>query len=348
MDIFSDIAGWFTSLLDNVGSIAVGFLLLGFAFQWGQTMFNSIAWRSVLAAAYPDKKILQKEISAGYAGGVALNSVLPGQAGTVTYLGLFRASISGSSVATIVSGAAVQAIFWSIVGGLVYLVLFLSRAGRVRRDAGLAGGSSATTRSSRSPSRRHGRADRARGARDQSGGIAQWDQARPGRGDPSHSAPLSRPGGDVPGALLRLPDRVNATFMLAYSIGPTPHNLFIVIAAASIAAVFSVAPGGVGATTAVLLIALAGEASQATITAYSVGQQAACVLANICLGALLMVKVFGWDATRSVMRRKKKNNGESPPPAPTRSRRRSSRAAPGTRTANRRSRSRSVPAAARR
>ena len=77
------------------------------------------------------------------------------------------------------------------------------------------------------------------------------------------------------------------------------------IAAASIAAVFSVAPGGVGATTAVLQIALAGEASQATITAYSVGQQAACMLANIGLGALLMVKVFGWDATRSVIHRKK-------------------------------------------
>ena len=93
--------------------------------------------------------------------------------------------------------------------------------------------------------------------------------------------------------------------MLAYNITPTPRNVFIVIAAASIAAVFSVAPGGVGATTAVLLIALSGEASDATITAYSVGQQAACMLANIGLGVLLMVKVFGWDATRSVMHRKK-------------------------------------------
>ena len=34
------------------------------------------------------------------------------------------------------------------------------------------------------------------------------------------------------------------------------------------------------------------------------------MLANIGLGVLLMVKVFGWDATRSVMHRKKKPKGE--------------------------------------
>src|SRR4029079_19333313 len=95
--------------------------------QWGQTLLNSVAWRNVLQAAYPKTNVLQKEVSAGYAAGVGLNSVLPGQAGTITYLALFRASINGSSVATIAAGAAVQAIFWSIVGGLVYLLLFLSR-----------------------------------------------------------------------------------------------------------------------------------------------------------------------------------------------------------------------------
>jgi hypothetical protein len=123
----SDLAGWFGDLIENVGSIGLGYLILGCLLQWGQTLLNSVAWRNVLQASYPEKHILQKEISAGYAAGVGLNSVLPGQAGTITYLALFRASISGSSVATITAGAAVQAIFWSIVGGLVYLLLFLSR-----------------------------------------------------------------------------------------------------------------------------------------------------------------------------------------------------------------------------
>src|SRR5690242_8725433 len=123
----SDLAGWCADLIENVGSIAIPYLILGSLLQWGQTLLNSVAWRNVLQASYPEKHILQKEISAGYAAGVGLNSVLPGQAGTITYLALFRASIYGSSVATIAAGAAVQAIFWSIVGGLVYLLLFFSR-----------------------------------------------------------------------------------------------------------------------------------------------------------------------------------------------------------------------------
>ena len=312
MDIFSDIAGWFTSLLDNVGSIAVGFLLLGFAFQWGQTMFNSIAWRSVLAAAYPDKKILQKEISAGYAGGVALNSVLPGQAGTVTYLGLFRASIYGSSVATITAGAAVQAIFWSIVGGLVYLVLFLSRPDAFNSKLGgitgfisdhpvvsltIAAGTVVLIVVAL-------RVIRERLHR-------QWDQL--GQGAAILRTPRRYLARVVTFQALSYTCRicVNATFMHAYGIPVTAHNLFIVIGAASIAAVVSVAPGGIGATTTVLLVALSGEASQATITAYSVGQQAACMLANVVLGVVLMAKVFGWDATRSLMHRQKKTKGES-------------------------------------
>jgi len=104
---------------------------------------------------------------------------------------------------------------------------------------------------------------------------------------------------------------VNATFMAAYGIPVTARNIFIVIAAASIASVVAVAPGGIGATTSVLLVALAGQATQAEITSYSVGQQAACMLANIVLGLILMSKVFGWDATRSVMHRRKKSKGES-------------------------------------
>ena len=93
----SDFAGWFADLIENVGSIGLGYLILGCLLQWGQTLLNSVAWRNVLQASYPEKHILQKEISAGYAAGVGLNSVLPGQAGTITYLALFRASISGQA-----------------------------------------------------------------------------------------------------------------------------------------------------------------------------------------------------------------------------------------------------------
>lgn len=312
MDILSDLAGWFTSTVSNVADIELRYLVIGFALQWGQTLFNSVAWCNVLKASYPDKHVQQKEISAGYAGGVALNSVLPGQAGTVTYLALFRASIQDSSVPTIVAGAAVQAIFWSIVGALVYLILFLSRPSSFHVSLGAV----ATWIGD------HKvfsvllvvatvvlilialRVIRERLHR-------QWDQL--GQGAAILHTPrryLSRVA-----ALQALSYAcrigVNMTFMHAYGIPLSARNVFIVIAAASIASVVAVAPGGIGATTAVLVVALSGQASESTITAYSVGQQTACMLANIILGLILMSKVFGWDATRSLMHRRKKKEGET-------------------------------------
>jgi len=308
----SDLAGWFGDLIENVGSIGLGYLILGCLLQWGQTLLNSVAWRNVLQASYPEKHILQKEISAGYAAGVGLNSVLPGQAGTITYLALFRASISGSSVATITAGAAVQAIFWSIVGGLVYLLLFFSRPdafdvklGTITSWIGdhlvitlllVAAAAALILICARLiKTRLH----------------EQWDQL--GQGAAILHTPRRYLARVVTFQALSYACRigVNATFMAAYGIPVTARNIFIVIAAASIASVVAVAPGGIGATTSVLLVALAGQATQAEITSYSVGQQAACMLANIVLGLILMSKVFGWDATRSVMHRRKKTKGES-------------------------------------
>ena len=238
MGWLSDLSGWIGTTLDNIASIDPIYLIIGFAFQFGQTLLNSVAWRNVLQAAYPEKHVLQKEISAAYAGGVGLNSVLPGQAGTVTYLALFRASISGSSVTTIVSGAAVQAIFWSIVGGLVsapdsfdealgsvwawmgdhLLVTLVVIAGTVVLLV-IAGG--VVKRRLRE----------------------QWEQA--GQGAAILHTPRRYLTRVVVFQALSYGCRiaVNVTFMLAYNIDPTPRNVFIVIAAASIAAVFSVAAG---------------------------------------------------------------------------------------------------------
>ena len=70
MGWLSDLAGWIETTFDNIASIDPIYLIIGFAFQFGQTLLNSVAWRNVLQAAYPDKHVLQKEISAAYAGGV--------------------------------------------------------------------------------------------------------------------------------------------------------------------------------------------------------------------------------------------------------------------------------------
>ena len=70
-----------------------------------------------------------REIFATYAGGIGLNSFLPAQAGTIAYLGMYRAIIVNSRMVTIVAGGIAQNLFYAVIGTLVYIYLFTRRAG---------------------------------------------------------------------------------------------------------------------------------------------------------------------------------------------------------------------------
>jgi hypothetical protein len=52
-------------------------------------------------------------------------------------------------------------------------------------------------------------------------------------------------------------------------------------------------PGGAGTQQALLAFALAGTASQSQILAFSVGQQLVITLANVILGIIALLRVFG-------------------------------------------------------
>ena len=54
-----------------------------------------------------------REIFAAYAGGIGLNSFLPAQAGTIAYLGMYRAIIVNSRMVTIVAGGIAQNLFYA-------------------------------------------------------------------------------------------------------------------------------------------------------------------------------------------------------------------------------------------
>ena len=122
-------ADWLSQLWDTLTSVSVPVMLLGLAFQTAQTCLVALAWRNILRVSYPDGGVNYRDTLGYYAGGNGLNAILPASAGTVAMLGLFRTSIEGSTVAGLVGATVVQNIFFAVVGGLVYLWLFLSVAG---------------------------------------------------------------------------------------------------------------------------------------------------------------------------------------------------------------------------
>jgi uncharacterized membrane protein YbhN (UPF0104 family) len=79
------------------------------------------AWRNVLRAAYPDKKISYLQLSAAYLAGAGINAIVPAHAGDVTKVFLVKRQIPDSSYPAVTSSFLVQTVFDTSIGVLVLL-----------------------------------------------------------------------------------------------------------------------------------------------------------------------------------------------------------------------------------
>jgi uncharacterized membrane protein YbhN (UPF0104 family) len=79
------------------------------------------AWRNVLRASYPDKRIPFLPLAAAYLAGAGINAVVPAHAGDVTKVFLVKRQIPDSSYPAVTSSFLVQTVFDTSVGILVLL-----------------------------------------------------------------------------------------------------------------------------------------------------------------------------------------------------------------------------------
>jgi uncharacterized membrane protein YbhN (UPF0104 family) len=77
------------------------------------------AWRNVLRAAYPEKRISFLQLSAAYLAGAGINAIIPAHAGDVTKVFLVKRQIPDSSYPAVTSSFLVQTVFDTSVGILV-------------------------------------------------------------------------------------------------------------------------------------------------------------------------------------------------------------------------------------
>ncbi|HET7590725.1 MAG TPA: lysylphosphatidylglycerol synthase transmembrane domain-containing protein [Solirubrobacterales bacterium] len=95
-------------------AIALGCLL-------AMQLVRAWAWRNVLRAAYPDKRIAFLPLSAAYLAGAGINAVVPARAGDVTKVFLVKRQIPDSSYPAVTSSFLVQTVFDTSVGIVVLL-----------------------------------------------------------------------------------------------------------------------------------------------------------------------------------------------------------------------------------
>ena len=93
-------------------AFALGFLL-------AMQLSRAWAWRNVLRAAYPARRISFLPLSAAYLAGAGINAIVPAHAGDVTKVFLVKRQIPDSSYPAVTSSFLVQSVFDTTIGLLV-------------------------------------------------------------------------------------------------------------------------------------------------------------------------------------------------------------------------------------
>jgi uncharacterized membrane protein YbhN (UPF0104 family) len=113
----------FAAAASHVAALDGRFLLPALGLQLANLALRSFAWRNVLAAAYPDRRVPVLRVAAAYTAGVGMNSFLPARGGDVAKLVLVRTQLPGSSLATIGAALGVLVAFDVVLGTTLVLTL---------------------------------------------------------------------------------------------------------------------------------------------------------------------------------------------------------------------------------
>lgn len=286
-----DVIGWLQDFWAQVKDIPVGYLIAGAALQIVQTTFNGIAYYGILKYGYPDAGVTLWPIVTAYAVGVAMNNFLPANIGTFVTLLMFVAIIPGSTFPGILAAYMVNKIFFTIVGGLVYLYLFLEAGAAFDVELGWL--------------RDHGLLALLLMA---TGAVllvvvarifwrwlkGLWEKAKQG------GKILESPKAFVTRVLL--PQTISyaakigviCVFLAAYAIPVTFDSVMSVIGSSSAANMTSVTPGAVGITQAANVVALQDYTDADTATSYSLTQQLVTTIVNQIYAFVLVILIFGW------------------------------------------------------
>jgi uncharacterized membrane protein YbhN (UPF0104 family) len=295
----ANVRGWLDSFWDTLSAVSPWYLLAGSALQVTQTTFNGIAYYAILRYGYPNGNVTFWPIVAAYAVGVAMNNFLPANIGTFVTLLMYVALINGATFPGVFAAYLVNKIFFTVVGGLVYLYLFLEAGKAFDVELGWF--------------RDHPVLALAIAA----GAVfllilvgrifwhwikGMWEKAKEGgRILESPKAYLTR---------VLVPQTISyaakigviVIFLAAYSIPVTFHSVMSVIGSSSAANMTSVTPGAVGVTQAANSVALSDYTSSSTATAYSLAQQLWTTATNMGYALALVVLVFGWSGGKVLVR----------------------------------------------
>jgi uncharacterized protein (TIRG00374 family) len=288
MDVFDAIAGHGADLAGKFAAVDPRLLVLAAVLHVSNHILRSFAWRNILTAAYPDRRVSFTGVTAAYASGVALNAVIPARGGDAAKLALARAEIRGSSITTIGATITVLLPFDLLAAAATLLLvgvtgdapLTVNLDSAATTGTWLTGNLVLTTAIVAGTAMVAGLAVRYLRPR-----IRQvWERIRQG------------------GAILRTPRRYLArvalpqavawicrigvvmSLLAAFGLPASPALAALVMVVAGASTVVPLTPGGAGTQQVLLAYALSEAASSAAVVSFSIGMQAGVTAVNALLG----------------------------------------------------------------
>ena len=270
------------SVVHDLAGVDPRMAALALGFHVANHALRSVAWRNVVAAAYPESRVRLLPIAAAYASGVALNAVAPARGGDAAKVALARTALPGSSVPTLAATISVLVVFDLVFA--TALLLLVAAAGLVPVQL-----PSASTAAGHWPLIAAGA-----GALALIGFVA-------GRAAHSRLRTLwarLRQGGAIlrtPGRYLRRVALVQAgawccriavvlCLLVGFGLPASIPVAGVVMVMAGASTLIPLAPGGAGAQQIMVAFALSQTASAAAVVSFSVGMQAGVTAVNALLG----------------------------------------------------------------
>lgn len=272
--------------------------LLALAFHLANIGLRSLAWRNVLRAAYPDRRVPLAGIAGSYAAGMAMNSFMPARGGDLVKIGLARTRIRDSSVPTIASSMAVISAFDAAAGATI--ILLLAALGLVPTPPGLPALPGVAALPAAHPVLAVVAVGAAAlvalllGRRFAPRLSVLWQNLR--RGVEILRSPRRYATEVVPVQLAAWSCRLGAAYFLlaALNVPASLSAAAIVVVVGGLATLLPT-PGGVGTQQVLLAYLLHTTASTATIVSFSIGMQATITTLNLLVGlsaAMLMMRTL--------------------------------------------------------
>jgi len=273
----------------NLARVQWTYLSLAILCQLVKTAVASRAWRNVVAAAYPERRVPWTGLYGAYLAGVGVNAVIPARGGDVVKLLIAKRRVEGSTYTTLAATIAALMVFdlvvalalliWAVSIGVLPSLHVLPHLpdfdfGWFFRHPRLAlwivGAIMVVLTIAGVWATRRIAAFRRRVAQ----GFAVFrDRPRYARTVASWQA--------LDWAL-----RLTTVywFLRAFGIPADVQNTLLVQVTASLSTVFPFSPGGIGTEQALTLYVLAGEAKRSALLAFSVGQNLTITIVNGVLG----------------------------------------------------------------